>query len=65
LRGNDVPSLLTIHAPGYQSPLLAYIVGNGDFPSIDTSTFLDWQSAFVEGRYLRRYATCARSVTLA
>jgi len=33
----------------YQTPLLAYIIGDGDFPSIDTSTFLDWQCAFVEG----------------
>jgi hypothetical protein len=62
LRGNDVPSLLTIHAPGYQSPLLAYIVGDGDFPSIDTSTFLDWQCAFVEGGYLRRYVDQLREL---
>jgi hypothetical protein len=36
LRGNGVPSVLTIYAPGYQVPLLAYITGDGDFPSIDT-----------------------------
>ena len=49
LRGNDVPSVLTIYAPGYQIPLLAYITGDGDFPSIDTSALLDWQRAFVDG----------------
>jgi hypothetical protein len=55
LRGNDVPSTLAIQTPGYQSLLLAYILGDGDFPSINTSTFLDWQCVFVEGGYLRRY----------
>jgi hypothetical protein len=49
LRGNDVPSVPTIHAPGYQAPLLTYIAGDGDFPSIDTSRFLEWQRAFVDG----------------
>jgi len=57
-----VPSVLTIHAPGYQTPLLAYIIGDGDFPSIDTSTFLDWQCAFVEGGYLHRYAERLREL---
>jgi hypothetical protein len=28
--------MCTIHAPGYQVLLLAYIAGDGDFPSIDT-----------------------------
>lgn len=60
--GNDVLSVLTIHAPGYQVPLLAYIAGDGDFPSIDTGAFLDWQRAFVDGGYLRRYAARLREL---
>ena len=62
LRGNDVPSGLTIYSPGYQVPLLAYIAGDGDFPSIDTGAFLDWQRAFVDGGYLRRYAARLREL---
>ena len=62
MRGNDVPSGLTIYAPGYQVPLLAYIAGDGDFPSIDTGAFLDWQRAFVDGGYLRRSAARLREL---
>jgi hypothetical protein len=62
LCGNDVLSVLTIHAPGYQVPLLADIAGDGDFPSIDTGVFLDWQHAFVDGGYLRRSAARLREL---
>ena len=62
MRGNDVPSTLAIQTPGYQSLLLAYILEDGDFPSINTSTFLDWQYAFVEGGYLRRYVDQLREL---
>jgi hypothetical protein len=58
----NTPSMLELHAPGYQASLLAYIMGDGSYPEIDHASLSSWRRDLVKGGHLRRYVDRLRTL---
>ena len=58
----DGHSMLELHAPGYQASLLAYVMGDGDYPEIDSASLSTWRRELATEGHLRRYVDRLRTL---